>query len=145
MRTRNRLIAGLITLGLCAMSVGQTVRYTSDIDTGSFAPIVGADIQQVSCEDGSCDSGCDTGCDSCAPTCGAPDACCDSCGGCSSGCLGGCGLSICNCCLGDAWTLSGAVHGDCPPCITIGGWFSAGYHTEDNGLFNRFATYQVRK
>lgn len=39
----------------------------------------------------------------------------------------------CNC---DPWTLSEAVHGDCPPCIEIGGWFQGGYHTESNGLFN---------
>jgi hypothetical protein len=45
-------------------------------------------------------------------------------------------LKLCDCCLGDAWTLSGALHGDCPPCVTIGGWFQAGYHSESNNLFN---------
>lgn len=75
------------------------------------------------------------------PACGAPEpifgtasscSCAGAnspCGECSAGCLGGCDL-------GEAWTLSGALHGDCEPMVAIGGWFSAGYHTDGNDLFN---------
>ena len=73
------------------------------------------------------------GCGMAAPGCGA--AACSDCGGCggcgSSGCLG-----FCDCELGDAFTLSGLLHGDCEPSIAVGGWFSFGYHSEGNGLFN---------
>lgn len=89
------------------------------------------------------------------PTCGAA-ACGDACGcasasccsnSCGGSCLGGgCLSGVCDCCLGDAWTLSGALHGDCPPAVTIGGWFQAGYHSESNDLFNNrpdeFALHQ---
>ena len=78
-----------------------------------------------------CDSGCAT------PSCGGCDSCSGGCGSFGGGCLSGCLSSICSdCCLGDAWTLSGALHGNCPPPIKIGGWFSAGYHSEGNGKFN---------
>ena len=73
-----------------------------------------------------------------APTCGAVPACSPcaaGCGGCGSGCGGGCSLGLCDCNLGDAWTLSGAIHGDCPPCVNVGGWIAAGYHSEANDLF----------
>ena len=78
-------------------------------------------------------------CSSCAaPSCGVS---CDSCG-----CGDGCGLGLCDCNLGEAWTLSRAIHGDCDHCISVGGWFSAGYHSESNGLFNdrpnEFALHQ---
>ena len=78
--------------------------------------------------------------------------------GCNSGsCGGGCGLGnggglsginlgyrdkarqVLNplCCdLGDPWTLSGFLHGDCEPTINIGGWLQSGYHSESNDLFN---------
>lgn len=90
------------------------------------------------------------GCSTCAPltaapSCGAPACsplmpapCGSSCGGCSSGCGGGClggGLGMCDCNLGDAWTLSGALHGDCPPTVNVGGWFAAGYSSKGNDLF----------
>lgn len=74
-------------------------------------------------------------CNTCAPACNSCESC-NSCGGCGGGCGGGCLSGICDCDLGDAWTLSGALHGDCPPCVNIGGWFQAGYHSENNGLFN---------
>lgn len=76
------------------------------------------------------------GCAATAPSCG-----CSSGGG---GCLGGlgglgggCGLlsGLGNRELGDAWTLSGALHGDCPPAVNIGGWFQTGYYSEANDLF----------
>ena len=38
--------------------------------------------------------------------------------------------------LGDPWTLSGFLYGDCEPTIDVGGWFQSGYHSQDNGLFN---------
>ena len=80
-------------------------------------------------------------CGAAAPACGAPCG-----GGCDTGCGGGCGLGICDCNLGDAWSLMGALHGDCPPAVTIGGWFSAGYHSAGNDLFNsrpdNFALHQ---
>lgn len=79
-----------------------------------------------------CPQGCDSGCDSCC------DSGCDSCGsgGCGLSC--GLGLGLCgDCCLGEAWTLSGLLHGDChEPCVNVGGWFQAGYHSESNDLFN---------
>lgn len=75
-------------------------------------------------------------CGASAPTCGA---------GCDSGC-GGCATSCFECDLGDAFSISGALHGDCPPCVEVGGWLSAGYHSKDNGLFNNrsdnFALHQ---
>ena len=68
----------------------------------------------------------------CAPACNS----CDPCGSCGGGCLSGCGgFGLCDCNLGDAWTLSRALHGDCPPCVNIGGWVAAGYHSEANDLF----------
>jgi len=81
------------------------------------------------------------GCAPVAAPCGCGPAPCGG-GGCGlggGGCGllggGGCSLGLCDCCLGDAWTLSGALHGDCPPAITIGGWFQAGYYSENNDLF----------
>jgi len=66
--------------------------------------------------------------------------CCqaDPCGTCDAGggCAGGCGLGLCDCDLGDAFTLNGLLFGDCPSCVTVGGWLSAGYHSEGNDLFN---------
>jgi len=90
-------------------------------------------ITPVSC---GCSPTCEApSCGVAAPSCGAPcSSCCDSCGGCG-GC-GGCNLGLCDCNLGDAWTLSGALHGDCPPCVDVGGWLSFGYHSEGNDLFN---------
>lgn len=78
-----------------------------------------------------------------APACGAcatTPCCSTSCGG---SCGGGCGLlsggsclsGLGDCCLGDPWTLSGALHGDCPPAVNIGGWFQVGYHSDQNDLF----------
>lgn len=63
-----------------------------------------------------------------APAAGSCQSCCgnSSCGGCS----------LCDCDLGEAWSLSGLLHGDCPPCVTIGGWFSTGFHSKGNDLFN---------
>lgn len=84
---------------------------------------------------------------SCAPKC--ESGCKKSCGpGCGSGCgcENGCGLGLGKCDLGDAFTLSGMLHGDCPPAVTIGGWLSAGYHSKGNDLFNsrpnNFALHQ---
>ena len=74
------------------------------------------------------------GCSPAAPSCGA----CTSCGpsSCYSSCGDGCGLSLLgDCDLGDAWTLSGALFGDCPPAIDFGGWFQFGYYSEANDLF----------
>lgn len=86
----------------------------------------------VCCDDGSCDSpGCtDAGC---SDACGCEPTCSSSCG---SACGGGCSLGLCDCELGDAFTLSGLLHGDCPPCVDVGGWASAGFHTRGNDLFN---------
>ena len=79
------------------------------------------------------DAGCDGGCAPAATSCG-----CDA--GCGSGCqLGGGRLGSIfggGCDLGDPWTLSGFLHGDCEPKVNIGGWIQSGYHSEDNGLFN---------
>jgi len=80
------------------------------------------------------------GCASGGPTCGACASAAPSCGcsggGCGGGCLGGDFLSgLGDCCLGDPWTLSGALHGDCPPAVTVGGWFQMGYHSAENDLF----------
>ena len=84
-----------------------------------------------------------------APACAPCASDCGGGGGCGLG-GGGCGLGslgLCDCNLGDAWTLSGALHGDCPPAINIGGWLSAGYHSESNDLFNsrpdNFAVHQA--
>lgn len=72
-----------------------------------------------------------TGAHGCAPGCA------------TNGCLNGCGEPDCGCedggiCyeLGDPWTLTKAIHGDCPPPVTIGGWFQVGYHNKSNGMFN---------
>lgn len=113
-------------------------------------------------------------CEVAEPTCGAPGCAssgcdCDSsvcgsglgsgCGpagqtatscsqGCADGCSGGCGgvLGICECDLGEAWSLNRVLYGTCPPCVSIGGWLSMGYHSADNGLFNsrpdQFAMHQ---
>ncbi len=68
----------------------------------------------------------------CAPACGCGV---EGCTGCSEGCCDtGCCESDCGWCnLGDPWTLS-----DECSTINLGGWFQFGYHTENNGLFNRF-------
>ena len=72
-------------------------------------------------------------CQSCGDVCGGSceASCCTTCGK-SHGCLFG----GCDCCLGDAFTISGLLHGDCPPAVTVGGWVSMGYHSEGNDLFN---------
>lgn len=53
---------------------------------------------------------------------------------------------LCDCCLGDPFTLCGARYGLSDPIITIGGWLSAGYHSKSNNLFNdrpdKFALHQ---
>ncbi len=55
---------------------------------------------------------------------------CDS-GGCNL--RGGCNTGGCGSELGDPKTL----FGNCDePCLNIGGWFSMGYHSESNDLFN---------
>ena len=105
-------------------------------------------------------------CGAAAPSCGvAAPACGLPCGnGCSDGCAGcgtytscgdggcglsslGCGLGLCDCNLGDACSLNGLLYGDCPPCISVGGWLSAGYHSKGNDLFNsrpdQFALHQA--
>jgi hypothetical protein len=76
------------------------------------------------------DSSC--GCASSAPVCGTG---CAS-GGCGLGLGGGLGSGLLSGELGDPWTLSGFLHGDCEPRINVGGWFQSGYHSADNGLFN---------
>ena len=126
-----------------------------------LAPIVSADsiaASPASCE--TCEAptcGAPEAC--CEPACGAPAACCDT--GCDSGCCdsgcdsaccdtGCCGLGccdLCDCDLGEAFTLTKLLHGDCEPCVTVGGWVQFGYHGEDNGLFNsrpeEFALHQA--
>lgn len=42
------------------------------------------------------------------------------------------------CELGDAWSLSDILLGE-ESCVSVGGWISAGYHSDDNGLFNKHA------
>jgi len=85
---------------------------------------------------------CGTSVQACQPSCNS--GCSTNCGG--GGCKKGCGIGLCNCELGDAFTLSGMLHGDCPPAVTIGGWLSAGYHSKGNDLFNsrpdNFALHQ---
>ena len=152
MRFRMQFAASAATLIFAASAAAQTFHSASQIDA-TLPPVVGGGIQLVQA---CCDTGCDDpsccatpscgAADSCAaaPSCGAPCSECDT--PCCGGCGGGCGLGLCECNLGDAWTLSKALHGDCPPCVTIGGWLSAGYHSEDNGLFNsrpdEFALHQ---
>jgi len=80
------------------------------------------------------------------PSCAPATNCCSSeCGGCGS-CGGGMLTCLSDCDLGEAFAISGALHGDCPPAINIGGWLQAGYHTADNSLFNnrpdKFALHQ---
>lgn len=63
---------------------------------------------------------------------------------------GGCGCSaqfgLCDGALGDPFWLSAALYGTYDPTILVGGWLSAGYHSESNGLFNsrpdNFALHQ---
>ena len=71
-------------------------------------------VVQVNCESGLCEP--------CAsvPQC---DPCCTAAAGCE---------------LGDPWTLSEFLMGS-ESAITVGGWLSAGYHSDDNGLFNQHA------
>ena len=99
----------------------ETIVAPSTSAAPGFAPSFPPVSTGFACDTaGGCDAG---GCTS--ASCGSYNTgCCPS-----GGCLGGCNI-------GDPWTLSEYVHGDCPPCVTIGGWFSAGYHTADNGLFN---------
>ncbi|MEN1679073.1 MAG: outer membrane beta-barrel protein [Planctomycetota bacterium] len=90
-------------------------------------PSCGCDEPSCCCDEPSC--GCDDGC------CG--DSCCGDACGCGSACGGGCGgfgLSTpCNCNLGEAWTLSGALLGD-DYAFSFGGWTQLGYHTEQTPL-----------
>ena len=92
-----------------------------------FAPSCGCAASAPSCGAAGCG-----GCASAAPCCNSGCGDCDGCGGCG----GGCGLRLCDCDLGEPWTLSGFLHGDCKPAITIGGWTQLGYHSESNDLFN---------
>ena len=145
MKLRARTLACIVTLGFATVGFGQAINSASTIGT-TLPPVIGNGIQLTQCAAPDCGApACGVpDCGAPAPTCGAP---CGDCGGCDSSCGGGCGgLGLCDCDLGDAWTLSGALHGDCPPCVNIGGWFSAGYHSEDNGLFNsrpdNFALHQ---
>lgn len=61
--------------------------------------------------------------------------------GCASGGCGvapqqGLGSGLLSGELGDPWTLSGFLHGDCEPRVKLGGWMQSGYHSESNDLFN---------
>ena len=78
-------------------------------------------------------------CDAAAANCDTAPSCSTTRDSCLSKCGGGCGGKLgglCDCDLGDAFSISGALHGDCPPAIKIGGWLQGGYHTADNNLFN---------
>lgn len=84
--------------------------------TANHAPVVHTSSLSASCDTGcdtECDSGCDSGCDSC----------------CSTSCV----ADWCD--LGDAFTISESLFGECSPW-TAGGWVQAGYTSESTGLFN---------
>lgn len=136
------LIVGLATAAMAQTQPVQPASAAASIASGTYldlAPVVGSEVVQAQaqacCEQPSCGAPacCDSGCDS---------GCCDA--GCDSGC-GSCGL--CDCDLGEAFTLAKFLYGDCEPCINVGGWVQFGYHTEDNGLFNsrpeEFALHQA--
>jgi len=81
------------------------------------------------------------------PTCGVAAPSCGLAGPtCEGGCGAGCGLGLCNCELGDAWSLQSVFCGSCEPTIAIGGWLQGGYHSKSNDLFNsrpdNFALHQ---
>ena len=134
-----------LALSVCAVANGQSTQHYATQIKSTLPPVIGSDIQLTQCAGPACGApapACGVpapACGAAAPACGAPVACGD---GCASSCGGGCGslgcggLGLCDCNIGDAWTLSGAIHGDCPPCINVGGWFQAGYHTQGNDLFN---------
>ena len=67
------------------------------------------------------------GCNTCGPTCCEPS--CNS-------CCGGLGLE-CN--LGDPYTISPELFGDCSQW-SVGGWFQMGHHNKSNGQFNQHPT-----
>ncbi len=147
MMPKSFLLATGMLLGLAVTAMGQSNQQVANISsvgtglnpvqqvqfTGCAAPSCGA----PACADPACGApapSCGMAAPTCGmagPTCGAPGGC-DSCGGCS----GGCGLGLCDCSLGDAWTLQSVLCGSCEPTINIGGWLSAGYHSESNDLFN---------
>lgn len=150
MALRNLLSAGVLTLGLCAQTFGQTTNYAEPIKTTSST---GGEIQLVQFSGPTCGAAAPS-CGAPAPvfsfaptalttpafappTCGVPcDTCSASvCGGC---CGGTCGLDLCNCShLGTAWSLNDMFCcGGCEPSVKVGGWFSIGSHTESNDLFN---------
>lgn len=142
MNLRILLVTGALTLGTSYLTFGQT--HSASLIGQTLPPVIGNGIQLAQFAAPACGvpappaCGVPATCDAMAnPTCGTADPGCGvapSCGPCG-GCAGN-GLGLYDCELGDAWTLSSAMHGDCPPCIDIGGWFSAGYHTASNDLFN---------
>ena len=90
------------------------------------APVVGSSPVYQTISDASC--GCDAPAATCASSCSS--------GGC--GLTGGCGLGsgFLSGDLGEPWTLSGFLNGDCEPRVNVGGWLQSGYHSESNDLFN---------
>lgn len=60
-----------------------------------------------------------------------------ACNSCNDGPVSSCGAAGSRC-DGDAWKLFGSACDD--PWVTIGGWVSAGYHSDSNGLFNNHAS-----
>jgi hypothetical protein len=73
-------------------------------------------------------AGCTDGCDACG------GGVCGSCNGCA--CNGGCCCNSGWCNLGEAIVLWDLLHPCCEPVITIAGWTSAGYHSENTPLSN---------
>ena len=113
---------------------------TSAPSYGVSAPSCGVSAPSCGVSAPACQTSCTP---SCEPSCNA--SCGIGCGS-GSGCKKGCALGLCSCELGDAFTLSGLLHKDCPPEVTFGGWLSAGYHSAGNDLFNsrpdNFALHQ---
>ncbi|MEO1497224.1 MAG: hypothetical protein AAFV43_08755, partial [Planctomycetota bacterium] len=78
----------------------------------------------------------------CAAAPGCDALCGDPCCGDACGCGSTCGLGDCSlmggCCLGDAWTLKGALD----PCdclgFDFGGWTQIGYHSNNIRLSQDF-------
>jgi len=112
-----RFFLGMLGTGMMSVTAyGQQTIYSNGVvSPAPVAAAIGAGYQDMGSMVGSCNGGCDTGSCGCsaAPACAPRD------------------------CSGDPWTLFGRNCDE--PTLNIGGWFSAGYHTDNNGLFNNHA------